>query len=413
VTGDRLADCATAAVVTIAMAVDTPSTFTWLAYSASEQQRAQELASLLSERETRDELGLGSIRDAISDRLFPGTSTIQSRARYFLFLPWIFQGLEAKTGGRAQQNAEWAERKLIEHLRQSDDLRGLVGTRSHLVLRLPSSIYWAGLGVLGVRRSQGPLSLYYRWLDDPERHRHHARDDDHDLIVGAATTWWDCVPAVPDGFPERASFALTAEEAQYLADRAVAATPYPTMLGQLWTRGTTTEDVQFPWEHPQAAAMPPSVREDLAVAERFSLIAHGASILYNQLIAIARSEDETADDYRGLLDVWQEEHFAAVTTFDLERVWNLAHSSRPRAREFVRQWQQIVRQADGQLSTDTTAQAFIRSREIRVKGEQRSRIANPFRVEWSGASGASRMDYRWSVAVKQMCIDLTEGHASA
>lgn len=396
-----------------AVAVETRSTFSWLAYSAREQQRAQELASLLSERETRDELGLGSIRDAISDRLFPGTSTIQSRARYFLFLPWIFQRLEAQKGGRSQQNADWAERKLIEHLRQAEDQRGLVGTRSHLVLRLPSSIYWAGLGVLGVRRTQGPLSLYYRWLDDPERHRHHTRDDDHDLIVGTTATWWDRVPPSPENFPDGASFALTTEEAQYLADRADTATIHPTMLGHLWTSGTTTDDVKFPWDHPQASTMHPSVQEDLDVAESFSLIAHGASLLYNQLIAIARNKDDIADDYRDLLDDWQEQHFAATTTFDLERVWRLTPTTKPRARKFVRQWQQFVSETDSPLSTSATAQAFIRSHEIKVKGEQRSRIANPFRVDWSGASGARRMDYRWGVAVKQMCIDVTEGRARA
>lgn len=40
---------------------------------------------------TLDELGIGSIRDTFSDELFPGTSTIQTRARYFLFVPWIMQ----------------------------------------------------------------------------------------------------------------------------------------------------------------------------------------------------------------------------------------------------------------------------------------------------------------------------------
>ena len=395
------------------MAVDVASTFTWLAYSAGEQQRAQELASLLSERETRDELGLGSIRDAISDRLFPGTSTIQSRARYFLFLPWIFQQLEGGTGGRSQQNAERGERKLGEQLRQADDRRGLVGNRSPLVLRLPSSIYWAGLGVLGIRRTQGPLSLYYRWLDDPQRHRHHVRDDDHDTIAGTTTTWWDHVPSAPAGFPDGATFALTLEEARYLAERVVAATMYPTMLGRLWTSATTTDDVEFPWDHPEASAMPSSVLEDLAVAEHFSLIAHGAQLLYNQLIATARHDEEHVERYRVLVNEWQEQQFEAVTTFDLERVWRLTHSSKPRARDFVQQWQQLVRQSDSLLSTNITAQAFVRSREIRLKGEQHSRIANPFRVEWSGASGASRMDFRWSVAVKQMCIDLTEGRARA
>ena len=39
------------------------------------------------EKESRDELGLGSVRDSFADQLFPGTSTIQTRLRYTLFVP--------------------------------------------------------------------------------------------------------------------------------------------------------------------------------------------------------------------------------------------------------------------------------------------------------------------------------------
>jgi hypothetical protein len=49
----------------------------------------------LEEPGTLDALGLGSVRDAFSSRLSPGTSTIQTRLRYyFVFLPWIFTRLE-------------------------------------------------------------------------------------------------------------------------------------------------------------------------------------------------------------------------------------------------------------------------------------------------------------------------------
>ena len=48
----------------------------------------------LNEPGTLDELGIGPIRDTIADTLFPGTSTIQTRARYFLFIPWILQKAE-------------------------------------------------------------------------------------------------------------------------------------------------------------------------------------------------------------------------------------------------------------------------------------------------------------------------------
>ena len=51
-----------------------------------------------AERESRDELGLGQIRDAIADALFPGTSTLLTRARHLLFVPWAYQ----KASGRSR-----------------------------------------------------------------------------------------------------------------------------------------------------------------------------------------------------------------------------------------------------------------------------------------------------------------------
>ena len=48
----------------------------------------------LEEPDTLDVLGLGAVRDAFSDMLSPGTSTVQTRLRYFIFLPWIFKRLE-------------------------------------------------------------------------------------------------------------------------------------------------------------------------------------------------------------------------------------------------------------------------------------------------------------------------------
>ena len=39
-------------------------------------------------------LDRGSVRDAFADMLFPWTSTIMTRARYFLLIPWTYQDLE-------------------------------------------------------------------------------------------------------------------------------------------------------------------------------------------------------------------------------------------------------------------------------------------------------------------------------
>src|SRR5438045_764234 len=69
------------------------SAIAWVDFDEVERDRARRLMDLFREQESRDELGLGAIRDSIADHLFPATSTIQTRARYMLFVPWIFDRL--------------------------------------------------------------------------------------------------------------------------------------------------------------------------------------------------------------------------------------------------------------------------------------------------------------------------------
>jgi hypothetical protein len=65
------------------------SSFSWLDFSESDRQQTMQVLDLFREKNTLDELGFGPIRDAFADHFFPGTSTIQTRARYFLFIPWM------------------------------------------------------------------------------------------------------------------------------------------------------------------------------------------------------------------------------------------------------------------------------------------------------------------------------------
>lgn len=105
------------------------STFTWLDYSEKERQRMLDILSTFKEHETRDELGIGVIRDAFSDMLFPGTSVIQTRARYFLFVPWIYKSLEEKKvlSSKIERRARDEEVRLIYALLESNDTNGVIG----------------------------------------------------------------------------------------------------------------------------------------------------------------------------------------------------------------------------------------------------------------------------------------------
>src|SRR5690348_2168245 len=108
-----------------------PSTFTWLDYSEHERRKMLDVIDLFSERTTRDELGLGSIRDAFADRLFPGTSTIQTRAKYFLLVPWVFQSLEQRRVASAKIaiRSRKLETELITELLKGEDTQGVIGRR--------------------------------------------------------------------------------------------------------------------------------------------------------------------------------------------------------------------------------------------------------------------------------------------
>src|SRR3954447_24392360 len=106
-----------------------PSTLAWLDHDEAERRRMQEVVELFRERDTVDELGIGSVRDAFSDLLFPGTSVLHTRARYLLFIPWVYLDLERKTVGSAQAAAaaRRAEVRLIEALRRDDpDAQGII-----------------------------------------------------------------------------------------------------------------------------------------------------------------------------------------------------------------------------------------------------------------------------------------------
>src|SRR3954447_6101022 len=79
-----------------------PSVLAWLDHDEAERRRMQEVIELFRERDTVDELGIGSVRDAFSNLLFPGTSVLHTRARYLLFVPWIYRRLERQQVSSAQ-----------------------------------------------------------------------------------------------------------------------------------------------------------------------------------------------------------------------------------------------------------------------------------------------------------------------
>ncbi len=204
------------------------SSFAWLDYSEQERRRALDVISLFQVRDTRDELGLAGVRDPLAELLFPGTTTIQTRARYFLFIPWMCRDFERRAvrSSRIGIRFRRAEGRLIKHLSESDDVKGVIGGEAGAaVKRMPSSVYWAGLRRWGILQFQGSQAQYHRSLDEfyVRLKGRQARDRENEASSPEPTNWHPHIPDPPAGFPEGAELRLRFSEAEYLRERILSA----------------------------------------------------------------------------------------------------------------------------------------------------------------------------------------------
>ena len=92
------------------------------------------MINLLSEQGAVDELGIGIVRDAFANYFFPGTSTIQTRAKYFLIVPYVLReavdGRYGKDVNRILRAIDSAEKDCgIRLLNADPKAEGVIGTR--------------------------------------------------------------------------------------------------------------------------------------------------------------------------------------------------------------------------------------------------------------------------------------------
>ena len=174
-------------------------TLTWIDLTASDRDKMRRVLDLFSEQGTLDEMGLGSLRDSVSDALFPGTSYIQTRLRYVLFIPWIYQQIEEKrvNSAKVEQVARSKEIGLIRPLERSDDNRGIIGivARGALV-RLPSTLYWSALTRWGIfRHPKSQVWYHSRFASLADWRTGDGRADDPGVVWSREPNWHPSGPS--------------------------------------------------------------------------------------------------------------------------------------------------------------------------------------------------------------------------
>ena len=382
----------------------------WIDFDQADRDRARRIMDLFGQEDTRDELGLGSVRDALADVMFPGTSTIQTRLRYMLFVPWIYRmaGTYKGTAAARRELARALEIRLIEALVRGGETQNVIGSAAREKLKsLPSDVYWAGLLTLGIRRFHGSRNACLAATPGE-----------------AQSLWANGLPPAPDDFlsysDSTATFPLSTEEAGFLRDRLAQDAPHS--LFTLLSRQASAAECDMIWQHPARADWPYHIRTLVGHAERFSRLMHGASLLYNLMLSEKAAQMQGAHEsswhdrvetYSSMIDTWKAETPCDLfADWDLQDLWLLAqgtiHDVKPHSRRFIETWRETVLETGGGVRNDATARALVRDRETRLKGAK-SRFRNDGALmRRSGASGTAPLNFRWQPVVANHVRDLVD-----
>ncbi|MGW4464746.1 DUF6361 family protein [Micromonospora sp. NPDC004704] len=395
------------------------SHLTWLDNSRDDQRRIRELLGMFSDTESRDELGVGQVRDALSDLLFPGTSTLHTRARYLLIVPWCYQEGERRGlhGDALSSRVSDTERRVIAGLLKAGATDGMIGRIAGVRVRnLPSVIYASALNRFGIRTAKDGVA--------PLTGRFSATSEADELTDRRRGDWHPTLPPPPMGFPSNVEggLELLPAEARWLRER-VLATASDTLLAHLLAPDHRPEpNSSGPWNDPAAVDAPELAASNLRHAERFSLAMHGAALLYNLLIAERYEQagfDEHVDPvgrYREALAGWGE----TVANWSWSRsdraaMWAAVIGQNPRvstnasARRFIDRWlDALMLESGSDVADHERLRRLVAEREQSVKRAQSRLVNQKLLRSWSGASGTRRLAFRWP-QVRRMVADIHDG----
>lgn len=399
------------------------ATLTWLDLTASDRDRMRQVLDMFKEQGTVDEMGLGSLRDAISEALFPGTSTIQTRLRYVLFVPWIYRQLETRRTAASDVSTQLrkAELDLIGPLLKHGWSQGVIGERARGSLaRQPSSVYWTALVRWGLFLHERPQGWYHTHFTALLRGRAAEETTDDPGVIGARQpNWHPRLPDPPSDFPYEASFDLTREEAGFLQGR-LEERCAGSLLAWMAREGSDAPSEGCFWDDSAATYGHVGLIYTIELARRFSLHVEGMPLLYNLLLAerflsAHGGDEESVEQYRQEIGQWAVQE-AEEGSFDPAELWSFAVSRHVRVprlqRDFVEAWStRLPEIGPAAVADDRTLRALIENREGQLKGP-RARLRNQARLlDWSGRAGVGRMNFRWH-RVSRMLQDLHGGLAA-
>jgi hypothetical protein len=387
----------------------------WIDFSKNDKNRVGSVLDLLTPEGMVDELGMGTIRDALANQIFPGISTIQTRAKYFFIVPYILYDYQALKSAQRKnktpvQYLEQREYEIMWELaeryeyKEGEGVIGISKRKPQKIVRRPSAIYWNGLHTFQFIHTNGlaadvflnravnpSVESLLSNVDSGDDNQGDDADAEHENLFRLK------VPPKPNWSVDL-RLDLDATEADFFHDRILSV-----CKGKLIAEILQREDLWKIFEQAKnftqfaAAAMscslPGEIEKMVVLAHDFSEMLYGAHLAYNCLLQKRGfNSNEFEDEFR----TWSEgigNNMLDYSRFNPDMLFSYATSTRPTTMQFVREWWKLTQVGFKDMTNRNT---LIEQQEAMVKGgKARLRWNKMDDVEEDRWLGLTHFEYRF------------------
>jgi len=422
------------------------SSIGWIDFSSKDKDRVKRFMDMMGSEGVMDELGIGLVRDARSNELFPGFSTLYTRAKYFFITPYILLDRDNKqkknqSGLQYFKSSEIEVNKVIKEYythSENGENESYFGKFKNdgKLKRQPSEVYWNGLIRLKFISSESSLDqMLSNRRSAMEELLSNDRGDDTVKELGESKgNQQENVSYTPDWLDtiSKQGLRLTRIEAETLRDRIITHLPHSllaTLLSdnhvwQLYEAASYTYNrkshLDNPFVHFVETAIDSitddTVKENLIRAHDLAYLLHGVHVAYNiQLWSAKDASAKFIDELKAKGREWYDSIGSRVIDldgFDINRCVEYTNV-KPYTKEFLKSLIDIVKTSDSWDEAEVQLRRIAENQERKNKGkksrfnkmDQGDGVDDLDKEEWIGLS---LINYRY-YSTLSVLKDIFEG----
>ncbi len=383
--------------------------FGYIHSNKEEQSKALQVLKMTSESVALDELGIGRIRDAFADLMFPGISTLQKHVKYFSLMPQLYKKATEKRYNRySEVKAEIIrlEKIMTKNLYKNSSVkRGITGSdminkgSNNYVKYDPAYIYNSGLQTFEILRSSQLHKLIYSSSKSlhnlPQIHRTDEEDTANDSIEKAGLFQFCSFPSVDYDFTEKCSLDLTKADKSFIIEHILKA---HACKGTLLRFLVDNEDYILPQKFDEFIydSLPKDLADLQDFANRFANFIYLVHVRYNYIFSEYK-DNEMLEKFNELVEQYKSSN---TNIDDVLATVNLRENS---SKDFCKAVERCI--STCRVNEYTELDQLIINRERRVKGSRR-KIGNPAYVyDSNNRIHDYKLTYRWET-VRQFVEEL-------